>query len=262
VTNSSGGEFQLNSAQELKAVPGDVFEIKVRIKADLHTRAVPELACYDAAGHEVAARSLLPTGPPTVATEWMEYDRFFAARPGTAGVRARIRGTGRGVTQVAGLVFSAARMDPYQTGALISQPYPNVRKGIVLESNVGIVNQELVSEEDRDGDGKWAVINVDLDKLGGPQRPNIDWRSAIEFNPKLIYWSDGAVLKSDTVKDDTSPDAMLALHFRMKVHSGPYRVSISDPGRAVAVSLDGKSWKRYEGGREATRKCPLCPVFF
>jgi hypothetical protein len=37
----------------------------------------------------------------------------------------------------------------------------------------------------------------------------------------------------------------------MKVHPGPYRAILNDPGRAVAVSLDGKSWKRYEGAREA-----------
>lgn len=252
ITNSGGGEFELTSVQELKAKPGDVFEMKVRIKTDLHTRAWPELACYDAAGHEIAAGSSLATGSGTGAHVWMEYERFFPVRPGAAGVRARIRGSGRGVTEVADLVFRPAKVDSYQTGALIWQPYPTRRRGVVLESNLGIVNPELVSEEDHDNDGKWALIKVDLDKAAKLQMVAVvDSATWTEYNPNLIYWSDGTVLKSDTVKDDRSPDPMRALHFRMKVHAGPYRATISDPGRAVAVSLDGKSWKRYEGGREA-----------
>jgi hypothetical protein len=251
ITNSGDAEFELTSAKELKAKPGDVFEVKVRIKVDLHTRALPELACYDAAGREIAGASSRASGPGNLAPYWLEYERFFPALPGTASVRARIRGAGRGATQVADLVFRPAKVDPYQTGALISQPYPTIRHGVVLESNLGIVNQELVSGEDRDGDGKWALIRVDLDKLTKLQWQAVDWRTMMQYNPNLIYWSDGTVLKSDTVRDDRSPDPMRALHFRMKVHAGPYRATMNDPGRAVAVSLDGKSWKRYEGGREA-----------
>ncbi|MGP8243961.1 MAG: hypothetical protein ACLQVN_05525 [Bryobacteraceae bacterium] len=251
ITNPGNADFELTSVQELKAKPGDVFEVKVRLNWGLHTRALPELACYDAAGHKIASRSSLPTAPGTAAPGWLAYDRFFAAPSGTASVRASIRGTGHGVTKVADLVFRAAQVDSYQTGALISQPYPTGRRGVILESNLGIVNPELVSDEDRDGDGKWAVINVDLDKAAKVEVADVDWRSSMQYNPNLIYWSDGTVLKSDTVKDDRSPDAMRALHFRMKVHAGPYRATMNDPGRAVAVSLDGKSWKRYEAGREA-----------
>ena len=109
---------------------------------------------------------------------------------------------------------------------------------------------DRISREDRDGDGKWALVTVDLDRLTEPEKRGEDWRSRFEHNANAIYWSDGAVLKSDTVREDSSPDHDRALHFRGPVHPGPYRIRISDPGASVAVSLDGRSWKRYEGGSE------------
>ena len=151
---------------------------------------------------------------------------------------------------MADLEFRRKKIDPYETGALITQTHPKLRSGVVLESNLGIVNSELVSDEDRDGDGKWAVINVDLDHITQPETKGVDWRTRFEDNPNDICWSDGSVLKSDTVRQDREPDVKRALHFRMRVHPGPYTAIMSDPGRAVAVSLDGKKWKRYEGGSE------------
>lgn len=66
------------------------------------------------------------------------------------------------------------------------------------------------------------------------------------------------MLKSDSVRTDRAPDAEKALHFHMRVHPGPYIVSVSDPGRSVAVSLDGQQWKRHEGGQEiALGKLPM-----
>src|SRR5262249_44040789 len=103
----------------------------------------------------------------------------------------------------------------------------------------------------RDGDGKWALIRVDLDRLSKPQKAGVDWRTRFEYQPNEIYWSDGAVLKSDSVRENRAPDVTRALHFRMRAHRGPYRTILNDPGRAVAVSLDGVSWTRYEGGEEA-----------
>jgi hypothetical protein len=268
ITNSTGEEYELTSSQEWKAKPGDAFEMKVGIRVDMRTQALPELACYDAAAREIPARSWLATGydsvgrvspgrsslatgPGALPLEWMDYERIFPVQPGTASVRARIRGAGRGVTEVANLVFRPVQVDAYQTGALVWPPFPTVRHGVLLESNLGIVNEQLISEEDRDGDGKWAIIRVDLDKLAKLDQLARDWRTCMEYKPNLIYWSDGVVLKSDTVKEDRAPDITRALHWRMKIHPGPYRATLSDPGRAVAVSLDGKSWKRYEGGREA-----------
>src|SRR5262249_7822630 len=113
------------------------------------------------------------------------------------------------------------------------------------------LNKEMISKEDRDGDGKWALILVNLDRLSEPEQKGVDWRTKFEYRPNEIYWSDGAVLKSDSVLADRSPDASRALHFRTRLHAGTHRVILNDPGRAIAVSRDGKTWKRYPGGKEA-----------
>ncbi len=251
ITSADDEDFDLVSRQSLAARPGDVFEISLRLKVDVHTRALPELACYDAAGHEIIAHSALDAGPSTTTTAWQNLHRIFPVLPATASVRARIRASGRGEIHLADLVFRPSRIDPYQTGALVSQIYPRDRAGLVLESNLGIVNGDLVSRDDRDGDGKWALILVDLDKLSTMEEKGVDWRTKFEYKPNEIYWSDGAVLKSDTVREDRAPDFSRALHFRMSVHAGPYHAIMNDPGRAVAVSVDGKTWKRYDGGEEA-----------
>ena len=247
LTSSQEGEFSLFSVQEYKARPGDTFEVVVRVRVDIHTKALPELACFDASGREIPIPSSLSSMSDAITTNWQTYRRVFPVRPGTASVGVRLRASGRGEVRVAGLEFRPLKIDTYQTGALYVQIHPRLRRGLVLESNLGIVNTGLVSNQDRDGDGKWALINIDLDKLSEPEQAGEDWRTKFEYRPNVIYWSDGAVLKSDSVTQDRPPDAAHALHFRMKVHPGPYRAILNDPGRAVAVSLDGKSWKRYEG---------------
>jgi hypothetical protein len=59
------------------------------------------------------------------------------------------------------------------------------------------------------------------------------------------------VLKSDSVTADRAPDVRKALHFRQRVRPGAYQAIMNDPGRAVAVSVDGERWTRFEGGSEA-----------
>ena len=193
----------------------------------------------------------LASGPSTTTTNWQTFHRIFAPQPGAAQVRARIRADGHGEILLSDLEFRPRQIDPYQTGALISQIYPRNRRGLVIESNLNIVNPEMISKDDRDGDGKWALILVDLDRLSEPEQKGVDWRTKFEYRPNEIYWSDGAVLKSDSVLADRAPDANRALHFRTRLHPGSYHVILNDPGRAVAVSRDGKTWKRYAGGEEA-----------
>jgi len=171
--------------------------------------------------------------------------------PGTASVRARIRGTGRGEFWLGNLQFRPGKIDAYETGALISQIYANRRRGLVLSANLGITNEDAVSKIDRDRDGKWAVVTVDLDEISQPENKGEDWRTSFMYRPNEIYWFDGAVLKSDSVVDDRIPDFNRALQYRARVHPGAYDVIMNDPGRAVAVSSDGKTWKRFEGGAEA-----------
>ncbi len=246
---STKEEFTVDSVATLPAKGGDAFAVEVRTRVGIDMNVQPELACFDAKGVEI-----LPPVPPQPmrqsTTQWQKFNKSFIAWPGTATVRARLRGFGRGTALTEALTLRPTEIDTYQTGALITRPHPRTRAGVLLESNFGIVNRELLSTADQNGDGKWALVTVDLDKLTEPEQKGDDWRSNFEDNPNVILWTDGAVLKSDTVKADRAPDLARALHYRAKAHAGPYHARLSDPGRPVAVSLDGKTWKRFEGGDE------------
>ncbi len=257
IRSTTAGEFTLESSQRYDAKPGDAFEVELPIRVDFHTRAMAELVCYDAANKEIPVSSSRGSGR---GTGWETVRRIFPVRPGTASVRARLRGAGRGELWLGNLEFGPRKVDPYQTGALISKVGP--RNGLVLSANLGVLNRERIAGEDRDGDGKWALVLVDLDdisEIGGyyarrafnPDTEGEDWRSSFRYRPNEMYWFDGAVLKSDSVTRDRAPDFAQALHYRERVHAGSYRAIMNGPGRAVAVSVDGKTWKRFEGGQEA-----------
>lgn len=250
ITSHAASEFTIESQQSLACRPGDGFAVNVNIRVDLSTKALPELACYDAAGKEIPSPSSLEGGPRYFTTNWQELRRVFLAQPGTASVRARVRGSGKGLIELADLQFYPQKIDPYETGALVTQLHASLRNGVVLESNFGVVNADALSKEDRDGDGKWALISVDLDRLTEPSQKGSDWRSNFEGNPNAILWSDGAVLKSDSVSEDRNPDRANALHFRMQGRRGPYRAWMNDPGRAIAWSRDGSTWQRHAAGQE------------
>ena len=250
ITSPVGGDYSIESSQSLPAKPGDNFGVKVRVQVGIDMNALPELVCYDAQGREIPIPSSLLRGNRFATTNWQSFDRVFPTLPNTASVRARIRARGRGTIKVNQLEFFQTKIDPYQTGALISQPHAKTRVDLVLESNFSIVNPEQISTADEDGDGKWALVTVNLDKLTAPQQKGEDWRSNFEDNPNVILWSDGAVLKSDSVRVDRAPDRARALHYRTQVHAGPYIVRASDPGRPVAVSLDGNAWRRCDPGQE------------
>jgi len=231
------GEYTLESAQQYPAQAGGSFQVDLSIRVGLDTRALPELACYDSAGREIPVASSLSTGPDFSTTNWQRLRRVFPVQPGTATVRARVRASGRGEVQMADLEFRPRKIEAYQTGALIGQLYPNRRRGLVLESNRGIVNSERVTELDRDGDNRWALVSVDLDEISQPEQAGEDWRTRFEYRPNEIYWSDGAVLKSDSVLHDREPDIGRALHFRTRVFPSAYRAILNDPGRAVAIRI-------------------------
>lgn len=90
-------EFTLESVASLPARAGDCFQIDVRVRVDLKTRAVPELACYDASGREIpAGTSSLKSSPLFVTTDWQRFTRAFPARPGTSRVRAVFERAGAG----------------------------------------------------------------------------------------------------------------------------------------------------------------------
>lgn len=251
IRSATPAEFTIDSAARYDAKPGDAFEVSMRIRVDLHTRAVPELVCYDSTGREIPVPSSLATGPTQFRSDWQNVRRAFPVRPGTASVRARLRASGRGDVWVSDLKLLPKSVNPYETGSLIWQIYPNRRRGLVLDANHGVVNRERMTKEDRDGDGKWAMVFVDLDDISEPDQAGEDWRTSFRYRPNEIYWFDGSVLKSDSVMEDRAADFSKAVHYRHRVRPGLYRAFMNDPGRAVAVSLDGKTWKRFEGGAEA-----------
>lgn len=183
IVHSRGGEFSLLAAGSRPAKPGDTFEVAVRIRADIHTVALPELACFDAAGRELPSRSSLADFTSTTTTRWQDYRRTFLAQPGTAAVRARVRGSGEGELWVEALELRPATVDTYRTGALYTAIHPRMRRGLVLESNLGVVNRDLVSPDNRDGDGRWAEIFVDLDELSRMDQAGEDWRTKFEYKP-------------------------------------------------------------------------------
>ena len=117
--------------------------------------------------------------------------KCFSVQPGSATVRARVRAAARAKSSWP--IFSFSRNPSILTkqGALVTQLHASLRNGVVLESNFGIVNTSAVSKEDRDGDGKWALVSVDLDKLTEPSKKGVDWRSNFEGNPNEILWSGG-----------------------------------------------------------------------
>src|SRR3982751_6480292 len=68
VTVAGDGEFTLESAESHPVHAGDYFELSVRVKVDLHTRALPERASYDASGREIPGPNALASGPGTSTT--------------------------------------------------------------------------------------------------------------------------------------------------------------------------------------------------
>ncbi len=251
VVSTRTDEFSVESVARLPARGGETFEVQLPVLLDTATTGHPELVSYDRSGHEI--KGPVPPIGGFIPTKWITFRPVFAALPGAASVRARFHGKGKGQIQLGALSVRRVKINTYETGALLARPHPATRKsGVYLEANHGVVNaKEIITPEDRDGDGRWALITVDLDELSKPPTDRGgDWRGGFRFDPNQIYWSDGAVLKSDSVLADRTPDASRALHFRMKAHRGPYRVFLGDPGRSVAVSLDGRTWKRYEGGSQ------------
>jgi len=111
---------------------------------------------------------------------------------------------GTGEIVLASLVFGRASRT-YKR-ALVSQIYPRNRAGLVLESNLGLVNTDEVSRDDRDATASGADSGRPRPAFQNEEK-GVDWRTKFEYKPNEIYWSDGAVLKSDTVREDRAPDS-------------------------------------------------------
>ncbi|HMC11249.1 MAG TPA: hypothetical protein VKH44_08160, partial [Pirellulaceae bacterium] len=105
VSSKAANEFTIESEQTFACKPGDTFAVNIHIRVDLNTKALPELVCYDSGGKEIPIRSSLEFGPRYFTTDWQELRRVLPVQPGTASVRARVRGSGKGSIDLAELQF-------------------------------------------------------------------------------------------------------------------------------------------------------------
>ena len=249
ISSSEPGEFAVESTVSLPAKPGQAIEVALRRRVDLNTRVAPELVCFDAQGRRIDNPNALP--PEAGTTSWQTFSRVFPVLPGTATVRAQIRAEGRGDFLVADLVLRSVPPDAYRTGRLITQIHPFRRRGLVLESDHGIVNRGLLSTGDVDGDGKWAIVAVDLDRLSAPEEKGEDWRTSFRYRPSEIYWSQGIVLKSDSILEDRPPSFEKALHFRLR---GASRSISRHPQRPRPRRRCFRGWQDVEALRGWQRR--------
>ncbi|MGM0493251.1 MAG: hypothetical protein ACQER1_09905 [Armatimonadota bacterium] len=126
-------------------------------------------------------------------------------------------------------------IDPYETGVNVLHTTlhePGSRVGLMIEAE-DAAPETRISDEDTDGDGRWASIEIQM-----PEQVISD----VAVNP--WGFSNNTIVKSDT-EPDGEP---LALSFE-DVIPGRYRAYLSDPKRDMALREDGE-WVRVAGGRE------------
>ena len=121
----------------------------------------------------------------------------------------------------------------YRTGLLLAPRSPmaqaRFRTGAFFEAEDAVGSRGAVTTGDKDGDGKWAVCQVDP-----------------EHNPWLF--SDDTVIKSDSASaGERGVCPPLKLTAR-NLLPGLYQVYLSDTQRDAAISLDGIKWTRVKGG--------------
>ena len=111
------------------------------------------------------------------------------------------------------------------------------RVGRLFEADAVVVNPQVTTTDDIDGDGQWSLI-----RLPEPEHPKIFPKE----NPWLF--SEYAVLKSDSQpRDKGGTKGVLKLHCT-SLYSGRYEVFLSDPYRDAAIAFDGHQWHKIKGG--------------
>lgn len=123
---------------------------------------------------------------------------------------------------------------PYETGVnLLHNTVGEAggRVGLVIEAE-DAAPPDITSAEDVDGDGKWALVKLEM-----PERVISD----IAVNP--WGFANNTVLKSDLAPGGDP----VRLRFPMVI-PGRYRAYLGDPRRDAALLVNGE-WRRIEGGR-------------
>jgi uncharacterized membrane protein len=227
IHNGTGKSYSLTSREYLDVAPGDQVTVRVRArKGRLMERLSIELI-----GIGVFS--------PQVYRRYETVERTWIVPTGVAGcVRVRLTGRGGGDTYITRIeAFRREQpLSPFVTGRFL--PRPNLhREGRLFEIERYVVNRAAFSTDtDIDGDGRWSLCRL----------------SREDNSP---YFSRGTVLKSDTVEVERySPtDGCAPLHVQVgPLEPGPYQVCLNVPGRALAFSTDGNSWRRLPGGKAST----------
>ncbi len=221
IHNGAGQPFRLTSRQFLWLKPGDQLTVRLRVRKG----TLCERLSIAVAG--------VGTFEPQLYRQFQDAECTWLVPAGISGpLIVELVGQGGGDTYISRL--EAGRRDPplspYETGRFL--PKPNVqREGRLFEIERYVVNREAICEEDRDNDGKWALCRLSRAR-------NTPW------------FSRGTVLKSDTISADrsTPEEGCPPLHVRVgPLEPGRYQVYLSVPGRALALSLDGRHWQCLPG---------------
>ena len=221
IHNGAGEPFRLTSRRFLWLKPGDQLTVRLRVRKG----TLCERLSIAVAG--------VGTFEPQLYRQFQDAECTWLVPAGIGGpLIVELFGQGGGDTYISRLEACrrAPPLSPYETGRFL--PKPNVqREGRLFEIERYVVNREAISEEDRDNDRKWALCRLSRER-------NTPW------------FSRGTVLKSDTVAADraTPEEGCPPLHVRVgPLEPGRYQVYMSIPGRALALSLDGRRWQRLPG---------------
>ncbi len=164
---------------------------------------------------------------PMLRRDWTPYQRTFLVPPDVPGpYLLQITCQGGGDTLVDDVRVEAPEtpVSAYDTGRFLGPPQLS-REGRLFELERYVVQPDRVTPDDRDGDGRWALIRLGRDD-----------------NPQMF--SRGTVLKSDS-------GATPPLTFRLTdLAPGPYAVWLGDPGRPVVVETAGRDPVTAPGGRQ------------
>lgn len=164
---------------------------------------------------------------PMLRRDWTPYERTFLVPPDVPGpYLLQITSQGGGDTLLDEVRVEAPEtpVSAYDTGRFLGPPQLG-REGRLFELERYVAQPDLVTTDDRDGDGRWALIRLGRDD-----------------NPQMF--SRGTVLKSDS-------GATPALTFRLTdLAPGPYAVWLGDPGRPVVIESPGREPVTAPGARQ------------
>lgn len=197
--------------------PGEARQLRVTFKARRY--GITESVIVEIPG--------VGSWTPMLRKSWTDYERTFlvpADVPGPFCLQLTSRGGGDTLLDDVVLEAPEQPVSPFETGRFLT-PWSLSREGRLFELERYVVNQDAVTESDRDGDGKWSLIRVDRD-----------------HNAQMF--SRGTVLKSDSAN---SPALTLKL---TDLAPGPYTAWLGETGRPVTVRLAGHEPAAADGASQ------------